>query len=207
MLLNIVVIVVGLAICFGGIYLKKVVAFLTGLSWGAVLGAGIALLLGLSGNSSESVAIAIAIVIAIIIAVLAIKFDRFCACLNSFFAVLLIVFVAVLLATGGKLGASIGTAVVIALCAFGISIKFYDYSFIVSTALTGGFVAGLGFSAAINNDSLSNFVGRALWSGINSIGQVTGQVIVITLILAVVGSVFQFKKSGNTRQRNKGFSS
>jgi hypothetical protein len=195
LLLNIVLIVVGLAICFGGIYLKKGVAFLTGLSWGAVLGAGIALLLGLSGNSSTSGSIAIAIIIAVIMAALAIKFDRFCACLNSFFSVLVIVFVAVLLATSGKLEASIGTAVVFGLIAFGISIKFYDYAFIVSTALTGGFIASLGFGASINKNTLSYFVERALWYGVKNIGQVINLVIVITLILAVIGSIVQFKKN------------
>jgi hypothetical protein len=204
MLLNIVLIAVGLAICFGGIYLKKVVTCLTGLSWGAVLGAGIAALLGLSGNASTESAIAIAVIIAVIIAVLAIKFDRFCTCLNSFFSVLSIVFVIVLLASGGELGASIGTAIVFGLVAFGISIKFYDYSFIISTALTGGFIASLGFSAAINKDSLSNFVGRALWSGVGSIGQIVTQVIVITLILTVVGSVFQFKRNQKTQEKKQG---
>lgn len=198
-MLEFILIVVGLFICFGGIYLKKIVAGLTGLSWGAGLGVLLGFLISIQQDIDTTGIIVIAVIIAIIVAALAVKFDRFCACINSLFSSLSLFFVIALMATKGEsLGTAIGISVVLALITAGISIRFYDYSFIISTALTGGIIASLGAAPLFNGKSLDSFIGSVVWSG-SGIGQVTS----IAVVLAIAGIIVQLRRLNKNLKTNE----
>ena len=189
----ILLIIVGLAICVGGIYLKKVAAGLTGLLWGAVLGILISLLIAMQVDIDTPIFIVIASVFAIIMALLAITFDRFCVCINSLFSSAALFFVIALMVTEGEFEIAIAVAIIFALISAGVSFKFYDYAFIISTALTGGFIASLSGTMLINKATLFGFI----------FGNGAGQVLIITFALAIVGFIVQLQKLKSNKKAQK----
>jgi len=187
-MLEFILIAVGLTICFGGIYLKKLVSGLGGLAWGGGLGFLLVMFLAMEVDMDMTAVIIVVAIIAIGMAALAVKFDRFFAGINSFFSSGIIFFVVSLIATEGEFGAAIGIALVIALIASVLSFKFYDYSFIISTALTGGFIASLGGVPLFNDSSLDRVVNAFLWGRTDMINQI----LVFTVVLGIAGTIVQY---------------
>ena len=189
----ILLIIVGLAICVGGIYLKKVAAGLIGLLWGAVLGILISLIIAMQIDIDTPIFIVIAAIFAIIMALLAITFDRFCACINSLFSSAALFFVIAFMVTEGEFEIAIAVAIIFALIAAGVSFKFYDYAFIISTALTGGFIASVSGTTLINNATLLDFM----------FGDGAVQISIITLVLAILGFIVQLQKLKSNKKAQK----
>jgi len=189
-MLEIILVIVGLTICFGGIYFKKVVAGLTGLSWGAGIGFILLMLIDNSEDIETTTSFIIVAIVAIIMAALMVKFDRFCACVNMLFSSLSFFFVTLLFMTKGEFLAAIAISIILALIATGISFKFYDYSFVISTALTGGFVASLGGVSLFNDASVSELVAATLFGS----DKAFSQIIAVTVVLAVIGTIVQIRR-------------
>ena len=82
--LNLLLVCVGLVICFGGIYFRKICAGIMGLVWGALIGVVTVIIMALSSGdiwslmygSEDSSAMMIIIVMAIIVCALSAWLDK-----------------------------------------------------------------------------------------------------------------------------------
>ena len=198
-LLEVILFFVGLFICFFGILLRKPVAGIIGLVWGAGLGAIIALLLSMESDIETEGIVAIIIIIAILMSFLSIKFDRFIASVNSFFAAVGLFFMIGLLTTDADFQSSGIIALIFAIISAGISFKFYEYSFIVWTALLGGFITSLGCLPTLHGERLDEFIGyRVLWQG-----QGIDKIVLVIFILGIAGTIVQITRKRNESKKEK----
>lgn len=141
--LNFILLIVGLIVCFGGIYIRKVCSALLGLIWGALCSFVVILMtVGLWGIDEE--AFVIVAVCAVVCALISAIYDKLCAAINAFLSTFFIVALLLLMADSMEGTVLILIAAVIALIVSAISIKIYDYSFIIMTAFSGAFTASIG---------------------------------------------------------------
>jgi len=187
-MLELILIIIGLAICFGGIYLRKPMAGLIGLTYGA----GIGFILALIMADDEIMALGIVAIFALGLAATAFKFDRFCAALSSFGSSFAVAFLLMAI-VADSFEALLIVSLLAALAGAGISFKFYDYSFIVSTAFTGGFIASLGGVPLFNDASLERLVSAFFWGST----QAFNQILIVTIILGIVGGIVQYQRLKN----------
>ena len=81
--LNFILLIVGLIVCFGGIYIRKACSALLGLIWGALCSFVVILMtVGLWGIDEE--AFVIVAVCAVVCALISAIYDKLCAAINAF---------------------------------------------------------------------------------------------------------------------------
>lgn len=210
-----ILIVIGLIICFGGIYIRKVVSGMIGFIWG--LTAGIALVMLLAGDALMSALIfgssdsdsmlytILVLVIAAAITYISIKFERLCAAINAFFASFILLLIVLVLTSS-----DIGTLLVIlallgaAIIAY-ISYLYYMYAFVIVTAFSGGLLASIGIDGMVYNSNIVSII----------MGYSDGTMLIFlcTIALGCAGTIFQVKKLhemigeqyGKTAQNNLNF--
>lgn len=191
-----ILIVIGLIICFGGIYIRKIVSGIMGFIWG--LTAGIALIMLLAGDalmsalifgSSDSdsmLYILLALTIAIAVTYISIKFDQLCAAINAFLASF-ILFLIMLLVLSSKIGALLVILALLgaAVIAY-ISYLYYMYAFVIVTAFSGGLLASLGIDGMVHNTSIMDMM----------LGYSDGMTLILlcTIALGCAGTVFQVRQ-------------
>lgn len=152
--LNLLLLVVGLVICFGGIYIRKVCSAILGLIWGALCSFAVILMtVGLWGIDDET--FIIVAVCAIACALISVIYDKLCAAINAFLSSFFLVAILLLMADSMESATLIIIAAVIALIVSIISVKIYNYSFIIMTAFSGAFVASIGGCGIIYNADAS----------------------------------------------------
>lgn len=165
---NLILSLVGLVICFGGIYFKRICAGMIGLIWGLLGAAAIVLITaGLWDFDDHILTI---IIVGVAVAILSAIFDRLCIAVNGFlssFAVILLLLLAIsdndlspmLLLISGLI------ALVVAVFSF----KIYDYSFVLLTAVTGAFIASVGLAGLIRGDNFEEVLYRLLRRGLGDV--------------------------------------
>lgn len=191
---NLIMIIVGLIICFGGIYFRRFCAGLMGFIWGA-LGALILILLMAGLRDIDEDALVGVIVAGLLFAALSAIYYKVCAVINGFsigFTGLLII----LLLTDNM--DSWESVLVIALIAglvtAVLSFKFYDYSFIILTALTGAFIASVGAFSLFKGEDFEEILFELMWWGrVDGIGMIW----LGTLGLGCVGFFVQLQRLNN----------
>lgn len=95
--LNLLLIAIGLVICFGGIYIRKVCSAFLGLIWGALCSFAVILMsVGLWGIDEES--FYIVAVCAVVFAIISCIHDKLCAAINAFLSTFFLVAILLLLA-------------------------------------------------------------------------------------------------------------
>ena len=152
--LNLLLLVVGLVICFGGIYIRKVCSAILGLIWGALCSFAVILMtVGLWGIDDET--FIIVAVCAIACALISVIYDKLCAAINAFLSSFFLVAILLLMADSMESATLIIIAAVIALIVSIISVKIYNYSFIIMTAFSGAFIASIGGCGIIYNADAS----------------------------------------------------
>ena len=152
--LNLLLLVVGLVICFGGIYIRKVCSAILGLIWGALCSFAVILMtVGLWGIDDET--FIIVAVCAIACALISVIYDKLCAAINAFLSSFFLVAILLLMADSMESATLILIAAVIALIVSIISVKIYNYSFIIMTAFSGAFIASIGGCGIIYNADAS----------------------------------------------------
>lgn len=188
---NFVALCVGLIICFGGIYLKKLCAAILGFIWGIFAGFMLVLLAAGSLYRMDESSLAIVLVIAVVVALVCMIFDRLCAMINAFLSTFFIVMIVLsMIKTYVEVSVAILIAVVSAFIVAAIALWIHDYAFILITAFSGAFIANLGgfglLSGAEFSDMLSIVLRRnqeeavVIWIG--------------TLILGVLGCCVQAQR-------------
>ena len=163
---NIIMLIVGLIICFGGIYFRRLCSGIMGFIWGA-LGALVLIILvvGLYDIDEEEALIGI-IVAGIIFAALSAIYYKVCAAINGFsigFTGLLLI---LLLSDNLDSWESvIVIALVAGLITAFLSFKYYDYSFIILTALTGAFISSISVFSMTKGEDFGDILFEVMWWG------------------------------------------
>lgn len=199
--LNLLLVCVGLVICFGGIYFRKICAGIMGLIWGALLGVVVVVLMALSSggiwslmySSEDSSSMMIIIIAAIAVSALSAWLDKLCAAINtflsSFFVVLMI---ACLFAE--DIDALSGIIVISLIVAGGLAIAaytYYNYAFILVTAFSGAYIASLGGVGLIADGDLSEVLYSLFLDGNREVASI---IMVATIILGCIGCFVQMKR-------------
>lgn len=125
--LNFLLLVVGLVICFGGIYIRKVCSAALGLIWGAICSFTVIFMtVGLWGLDDETTAIII--MCAVLCAIISVINDKLCAVINAFLSSFFLVAILLLMADSVENATLITIAAIIALIISIITVKIYDYT-------------------------------------------------------------------------------
>ncbi len=186
--LNFLLLVVGLVICFGGIYIRKVCSAALGLIWGSICSfVVIFMTVGLWGLDDETTAIII--MCAVLCAIISVINDKLCAVINAFLSSFFLVATLLQMADRMESATLITIATAIALIISIITVKIYDYSFIIITAFSGAFIASVGGCGIVHDEDASDVL-LALMFG----DEVTGFILIGTMILGILGCIVQWRR-------------
>lgn len=193
---NILLLVVGLVICFGGIYIRKVCSAALGLIWGSICSFVVILMtVGLWGLDDKTTVIII--MCAVLCAIISVVNDKLCSAINAFLSSFFLAAILLLMTDSMESATLIAIAAVIALIISIITVKIYDYSFIIITAFSGAFIASVG-GCGIAYDEDASDVLLALMFG----DEVTGFILFGTIVLGVLGCIVQWRRlKGRTANR------
>lgn len=190
--LNVILIIIGLVICFGGIYLRRVCSGLLGLICGTLGVATFVIIFAGIYSLLEDSTIIIMVVCGLIFAIVSAIFYKACAVINSFLSSF--AFIALFLAFASDMDSAAGIiiiAAIIALIPAGISFKFYDYTYVIATALIGAFIASIGgyglFAGEDIEGTLSDLI---IWGDIEDIAPV----LIAIILLGIIGFVVQLRR-------------
>lgn len=191
MALNLIFVAVGLLICFGGIYFRRLCAGVLGFVWG-VLGSFLVALLTMGiWEVGEDGSLIVILLCGIVAAIVSAKYYKVCAAINGFMSAFSFVLLFLLLA---DLVDSSAVAFIISgiagLIVAAVCYKYYDYSFIIITALSGGFVASLGGFCLIENGSLDELMAYMLWYGPEEMSPI----LIGTVVLGIIGFFAQLQR-------------
>ena len=188
-MLDILLIVVGLIICLGGIYFKKVVAGFMGMTCGIELGL-ILILAFFSYDSDERTAIVMVIALAIIGAILCTVYDRICGAVSAFFNSALVTFFVLLFTPlSDVIAVAILVALLISSIVAYISYLYDRVTFILTTAITGAFLAGIGITDLLYKTTPAEIFMASFFGKTDYIAMT----LLCTIGLSVVGFGFQWK--------------
>ena len=194
--INLLLVAIGLTICFGGIYLRKVCSAFLGLVWGALCSFAVILItVGLWGIDEES--FYIVAVCAVVFAIISCIHDKLCAAINSFLSVFFFVAILLLVSDSVEGTALFLIAGVIAFIFSLISIRIYDYSFILTTAFSGAFIASIGLCGIVYDAEVSDVLMELLFGD-----EATSIVVMGTLILGVLGTIVQWRRLKGRASKN-----
>lgn len=144
--LSIILIIIGLSICFGAIYYRKLFSGFMGFCWSLTISLLLYGLAFLSGDLDTSAAVILIGLFVLVYTWLSVVYERICVALNSFLGFFSILFiVALLFSDSDERAVWVFLAVIFSIIPAGISYYFYDWAFILSTAFTGGLIASFGF--------------------------------------------------------------
>lgn len=212
--LNLLMVCVGLVICFGGIYFRKICAGIMGLVWGALIGVVTVIIMALASGdmwslmygSEDNASMMIVIVMAIIVCALSAWLDKLCAAINAFLSSFFMIFmIACLFAE--DIDALSGILIISIIVAGGLAIAaytYYNYAFILVTAFSGAYIASLGGVGLIADGELSEVLFSLLLDGNSELGTT---VIMATIVLGCIGCMVQmnrFKQVSNPETNNSG---
>ena len=188
---NLMLMIAGLIVCFGGIYLRRICSGVLGFFCG-VIGAFLFIFFtdGIWGIDDDSM-ILVMIICGIICAIISSVYYKACIAISSFLLTFVIIGLFLIFVGDIDSGEAIITiATIIALIVAGISIKFYDYSFIITNTVIGAFVVAVGGFGLINDYDLGDTLSEILWEGLSALSPI----ILSTLVLSIIGFWIQFQK-------------
>lgn len=195
---NFIMMCIGLVICFGAVYIRKVVAGIVGAIWGALLGL---LILLLSGSSVyllyrwDDSTVKTVILFSVIVCVVSILFEKLCVAINTFLCSFFIFFVFACIFFEDNEAFEI-ILVIILTAAFILAVysyAYYRYAFILVSAYSGAYIASVGGTGLVLNEEFGDVLG-AFISGED--GSIVGIIIISTLILGYLGVYVQLQKFG-----------
>lgn len=189
--INVILLSIGLSMCLGGIYFRKLFAGLMGFCWSLTMGSLFLLLMLLSGDVETSLGILLVGIVVIACTAISVIYDRICVAINSFMGSFSILFLlALIMGDSENRTLWIIIAIVISLIPAGISYNFYNLAFILNTAFTGGLIASIG-----GYGLLSDFDSSAVGSMFSSrSSEFLTPVLIGTIVLGCIGTVVQIQK-------------
>lgn len=186
MILNFSVMCIGLIICFGGIYFKRVIAAMTGLVWGSLLGVVITLLTAATLYDIDEKLPVYMVGCALVMGIACAIHDRLCSAITAF----LITFVACIFAAILNINA-VRTILIIAFMismfmAY-LSYLFDRVAFVLITAFGGACIANIGAYGLVHHLDLGEMLAEMI------VGYFTGffSIIAGTIVLGCIGCYVQ----------------
>lgn len=204
--MNYILLIIGLIICFGGIYLRKPIFAITGLFWGAAFSFIVLLLIAGLWDMDES-SLIIVIFSALLCAVFSVVYEKICVFINSFMSTFIIISLLVMILSSSEINGIVicFIAAIIATLIGMLSVHIYQYSFSVITAFTGAFVSSVSLQGIVRHTDALEIVARMIWRGDS-----VGPVIIMTFILGIVGICVQtirFNSLDGTKDNATSFNS
>ena len=207
---NLIVTGIGLVICFGGIYIRKFVAGVMGLIWGALVGIMASLFMAITKGGfgyllynmqDDAGWLIIAVILALIICVLSILFDKLCTAINAFFSSFFIIFIiaCIFAEDPDALPAILFIAFVAALAIARIAYLYYMYGFIIVTAFTGAYLASIGGAGMMTAVDLDYTLNELF---VEENAQLSGVIFLSAIILGVFGCYVQLQKIRQDRSQS-----
>ncbi len=196
-LLNLIIICIGLIICFGGVYIRKICAGITGFFWGISLGVVVSVMIGGIASSMDSSSLIVVLLVGIAICVVCVIYDRICTAINTFISGLFMSFL-VLFVLLGSLFDSMAVIPIVVVLALAVAVflatiayRFYQIAYVIVSAFSGAFIAGIGFEGLIHGGSpLDVFLEVIVRDNL----EVTIGLIIITIGLGIAGYKVQLKR-------------
>lgn len=201
--INIILVVIGLIICFGGIYIKKISGFALGLGWGAIATFIVELAIGgfslfyfLEMDEEE---LWIVLVGGLVFGILSAIYDKICVAISTFLSVFsLSTLLMLILDLVGGIYIYIVSAIVSFLLSF-VSVKIYTYSYIFLSAITGSFIATIGGYGLYREIEFYDTIRKLI---VNEEARLI--MLASTLVLGLVGFIFQlYRFKLIERKKNK----
>ena len=190
MAVNFIFIIIGLTICFGGIYFRRFFSGIIGFVWGALLSVGLILLAVGTRKFDLQEYIVPVLVVGIVLGIASAVYYRICALVNGFVTGAFIAFIVAALANDFEATAGvIIIALILGVISAMLSFKFYDYSFILLTAFLGGVIASVVIYGLLSGSDIEEIAFEIMWSSKNSV-----IILLLTLVLTVIGSAFQIRR-------------
>lgn len=184
---NFIMLVLGLTICFGGIYLRRICSGILGFIWGILLSFVFLLMtVGLWEIDSES-SLFTMMICGILMAILSAIYYKVCVAINSFAFTTFIILIFGLLADNSDETTILIIAILIGLVVAGISVVICDYSFVLMTAISGAFIASIGGFGLIHDVSMSDIISHIIWYGFEDVQPI----FVATFFLSIIGFIVQ----------------
>ena len=191
MAVNLILIIIGLIICFGGIYFRRFFSGIIGFVWGALLTVGLILIAVGTRKFDLQEYIVPALVVGVVLGIVSAVYYRICALINGFISGALIAFVIAALANDFEATAGvIIIALILGVLSAVLSFKFYDYSFVLMTAFLGGLIASTGLYGLVSGCDVDEIAISLAWSGSEGFAII----IIATLVLTIIGFLVQLKR-------------
>ena len=188
MTLNLLLLIAGLIICFGGIYIRRLCSAILGLVWGALCTFLLILVnVGLWGFDEDY--FVIVVIFALIFAVVSAIYEKLCVVINAFLSTFFLMMMLLLASRELELSAIILLAIVIAAVISAICAKIYLYAYVIMTAFSGGFIANIG-GYGLKHD----YETAQVLMGLLANEDVRSTILVGTLILGVLGCIVQWNR-------------
>lgn len=189
MAINWVTVCVGLIICFGGIYIKKVVSALIGASFGGMLGVILAITTAATIYEIDDKLFLYMIVGAVIFAILCAVYDRMCSAIATF----IVSFVALVLWSLFALEIeTIWTLfLVVGIVSFILAYIAYlldTVSFIFITAFGGALIASIGFYGVVHHMELVDTIVSMTFGYFDGFAEI----IIGLVVLGCIGCYVQY---------------
>lgn len=192
--LNFFLLIVGLIICFGGIYFRRLVSGFLGFVWGVAIAFAMMVFLNTMMRVDDEM-ILLVFLVGIVFAVVSAIYYKVMTAINAFFSSFSLswVFLLALLDSDSDGGVLIAVMLALVVAAFvsSISYKFADYSYIILTAFTGALIASVGLFGIVEGESLDDIFYYMMWYGSDD---VIGFVALSTLCLTVLGIFVQLRR-------------
>lgn len=211
MAVNLILLIIGLIICFGGIYFRRLFSGIIGFVWGALITIGLILIAVGTRKFDLQEYIVPALIAGIILGIASAVYYRVCALVNGFITGAFITFVLAALANDFEATAGvIIIALILGVITAVLSFKFYDYSFILMTAFLGGLIASTGLYGLISGNDIEEIAISLAWSGSEGFAII----IFATLALTIIGFFVQLKRlsvigvgatNTSSQSRNNGY--
>lgn len=206
-MVSLLLVVFGLIICFGGIYIRKFCSSIMGFIWGAFLSV---ILIVVTTESIWSInreeSLVWILLGAIVLAIFSAIYEKVCAFINSFvptfFIVCVLLLFNILFKEDLKMPAVVVIALFIASISGFISCKICDIAFMLETAFTGAFIASLGIYGLAEG---ANDVGDLVFGAIKD-DEIIGYILLGTVVLGVIGFCIQwyrFKTNKSTKPQKE----
>lgn len=195
MVLNLILLVVGLTICFGGLYFKRVSSAFIGFISGALGSLILVLLIAQNVRNFDESIIAFVPISAFVVAIISAIYYRVMAAINSFVSSFGIVAIVLFVMVGLRVDDSeiLGIIMIALLCASGMSFftfKFYDFSYIITTAFLGAIIANIGWYGLARGLDIEEVLQVILFRSVDRYSSV----IIGTVVLGVLGFIVQFMR-------------
>lgn len=190
-----VLIVIGLIICFGGIYIKRICSAFLGLSWGAIISIiGTIIFTRSIWSLTDDETVIAMLVVALICGIASFIYDKLCVFINSCLSISSIVLLFLFFYENFGLDT---TGIIIVACVVGllissITIKVYDFIFILQTAFTGAVITGIGAYGLKYEGDIEDMLMELLFDGFDF--EETLPILIGVIVLAIIGFLVQLHR-------------